>query len=221
MIRVLSVSHAHLVSDLLRAILNDQPDMLVIGDATNEEQALRQAARLSQSDVVVVNAALPGDGALRLTQALSQAAVSPRVVIAGISDDSLVLRFLEAGAAGCVRSAGALTELVQAIRMVARREVALPPSFTALVMQRVADLAEMCRGLGSQLDRSLSRRTLTKREREILKLMAEGYGNREIAERLTIELGTAKNHVHNILEKLHVRSRKDAVACWSLAVNQL
>ncbi len=221
MIRVLSVSHAHLVSDLLRAVLSNEPDMMVIGDATNEDQALRQAAHLSRFDVVVVNAALPGDGALTVTRTLSKAPAPPRVVIVGISDAPLVLRYLEAGAAGCVRSADALAELVQAIRMVARQEVALPPSFTALVMQRVADLAALCRGLGSQLDRSLNQRILTKREREILRLMAQGYGNREIAEQLTIELGTAKNHVHNILEKLHVRSRKDAVACWSLAANQL
>jgi len=112
-------------------------------------------------------------------------------------------------------------ELVQAIHMVAGHEVALPPTFAALVMERVADLAALCHQLGGQLDRSFNERALTRREREILKLMAKGYGNREIAEQLTIQLGTAKNHVHNILDKLCVSSRRDAAACWSLAANQL
>jgi DNA-binding NarL/FixJ family response regulator len=163
----------------------------------------------------------PAGGALRLTKWFDKAINAPRVIIVGISDNELVLRYLEAGAAGCVRSADDVAELLQAIRLVARQELALPPSLIAIVAERVAELADTCRKLGGQLDRSFNQRSLTRREREILRLMAEGYGNREIAQQLSIELGTTKNHVHNILDKLSVNSRKDAAACWSLAANQL
>jgi two-component system, NarL family, nitrate/nitrite response regulator NarL len=218
MTHILSVSDNRLISDMLRTILNKETDIRMLGAVSTEAQAQRETGRF---EVALIDAALPAGGALRLTKWFAKAVNAPRVIIVGISENELVLRYLEAGAAGCVRSADDVTELLQAIRLVARQELALPPSLIAMVAERVAELAEKCRTLGGQLDRSFNQRSLTRREREILRLMAEGYGNREIAKQLTIELGTTKNHVHNILNKLSVNSRKDAAACWSLAANQL
>jgi len=203
---------------LLQTVLSTDAEINVVGCSTDEGDLLQQDVDI---DVALVHADLQSDGALKLTRHLNKTPDGPRVIVVGVSNEEQVLRYLEAGASGCVRNAADVDELVQAIRMVADREVALPPTFAALVMERVADLAALCQQLGGQLDRSFNQRALTRREREILKLMAKGYGNREIAEQLTIQLGTAKNHVHNILDKLCVSSRRDAAACWSLAANQL
>jgi len=218
MINIYSVTPNRLVCDLLQTVLSTDAEINVVGCTTDEGDLLQQDADL---DVALVHADLQNDGALKLTRHLNKTPDGPRVIVLGVANEEQVLRYLEAGASGCVRNAADVDELVQAIRMVADREVALPPTFAALVMERVADLAALCQQLGGQLDRSFNQRALTRREREILKLMAKGYGNREIAEQLTIQLGTAKNHVHNILDKLCVSSRRDAAACWSLAANQL
>ena len=207
-----------LVCDLLQAVLSTDAELNTVGCSTEEGDLLQQNADI---DVALVHADLQGEGALKLTRHLNKTPNGPRVIVLGVTEEAQVLRYLEAGASGCVRSAADVDELVQAIHRVAGREVALPPTFAALVMERVAELAALCHQLGGQLDRSFNQRVLTRREREILKLMAKGYGNREIAEQLTIEIGTAKNHVHNILDKLCVSSRRDAAACWSLAANQL
>jgi len=218
MIQIFSVTPNRLVCDLLKTVLSHDAEIHVVGCSTDEADLLRQN---DQIDVALVHAALQNEGALKLIRHLNKTPNGPRVVVVGVSEEDQVLRYLEAGASGCVRNAADVNELVQAIRMVASREVALPPTFTALVMARVAELAAVCQQLGGQLDRSFNQRALTRREREILRLMAKGYGNREIAEHLTIQIGTAKNHVHNILDKLCVSSRRDAAACWSLAANQL
>ena len=215
---VLAVSQNRLFSDMLRTILNKESDIRMVGAVSSETQAQRETGRF---EVALIDAALPAGTALRLTKWFAKAINAPRVIVVGIADPELVVRYLEAGAAGCVRSADDVSELLQAIRLVVRQQLAIPPALIAVVAQRVADLADRCRQLGGQLDRSFNQRSLTRREREILRLMAEGYGNREIARQLTIELGTTKNHVHNILDKLSVNSRKDAAACWSLAAHQL
>ena len=217
-VHVLSVSQNRLVSDMLRTILNKETDIRMLGAVSTEAQAQRETGHF---EIALIDAALPAGGALRLTKWYAKAINPPRVIIIGISNNERCLCYLEAGAAGCVRSADEVSELLEAIHLVASQELVVPPSLIAIVAERVADLAEKCRKLGGQLDRSFNQRSLTRREREILGLMAEGYGNREIARQLTIELGTTKNHVHNILDKLSVSSRKDAAACWSLAAHQL
>ncbi len=217
MIRVLIVSQVRLISELIEAALGSEPDLEVVGYAATVEQALRQAARC---DVMVVSTTLANEGALKLPQSLGQCKNAPRVVIVGVGDtEPLMLDYLEAGAVGCVRSQDSVDELLQTIRAAAQQEAALSPALAALVMRRVTDLAEICRRPTCQFDGALDRRALTSREREVLELIAQGYGNQEIAQQLTIELGTAKNHVHNILDKLKVTSRKDAVACWSLVTD--
>ena len=215
---VLAVSQNRLFSDMLRTILNKETDIRMVGAVSSETQAQRETGHF---EVALIDATLPSGAALRLTKWFAKAVNAPRVIVVGIAEPDLVVRYLEAGAAGCVRSADEVSELLQAIRLVVRQQLALPPALIAVVAQRVAELADRCRQLGGQLDRSFNQRSLTRREREILRLMAEGYGNREIARQLTIEVGTTKNHVHNILDKLSVTSRKDAAACWSLAAHQL
>jgi two-component system, NarL family, nitrate/nitrite response regulator NarL len=115
-----------------------------------------------------------------------------------------VIPCVEAGAAACLARETPFTELVATIEHVVSGESVASPRVTAMLLQRLATLStERANGHEEQL---------TLREREIVALIDEGLSNKEIAERLYIELPTVKNHVHNILEKLHVRRRYEAAA---------
>jgi DNA-binding NarL/FixJ family response regulator len=158
------------------------------------------------------------DDALSLVQALGRDLVAPGVLVMGVPNvEPLIMRYLEAGAAGCIREQDSSEELVRAIRLAAGRQVALTADLFPLVLKRVTALASYHRQAVT-LPGTVSERNLTRREREILELLAQGYGNREIAQQLTIELGTAKNHVHNILDKLNVKTRRDAAVYYSLGL---
>jgi len=199
------------MSDLIQKICADQPDVRVIGSVSTKQEAL---ARRDSCDVVLVSAALADNGALETIRACQRQPGSPAVVIIGAPDaQPLLLRYLESGASGCIRDRDSVEELVRAIRMAAARQIALAPDMFNVVVQRVTDLARECAGRETGIPGD---KNLTRREKEILGLIAQGYRNREIARSLTIELGTTKNHVHNILDKLNVKSRQDAAVYYDL-----
>jgi DNA-binding NarL/FixJ family response regulator len=213
MIRVLIVTPVRLMSDLIQVACATQPDLQVVGCVSDRMQA---APYHDQCDVVLISHAT--DDALSLVQALGRDLVAPGVLVMGVPNvEPLIMRYLEAGAAGCIREQDSSEELVRAIRLAAGRQVALTADLFPLVLKRVTALASYQRQAVT-LPGTVSERNLTRREREILELLAQGYGNREIAQQLTIELGTAKNHVHNILDKLNVKTRRDAAVYYSLGL---
>lgn len=212
MIRVLVVTPVRLVSDLIQVACQDQPDLQVIGCVTDKQQA---ETYRNKCDVMLVSHAVTD--ALYLAQTFGRHTAAPAVVVMGLPNvEPLILRYLEAGAAGCIREQDSSAELVQALRLAAARQVALNADLFPLVMKRVSSLANQQRT--ENVSPSLIEKTLTRREREILQLLAQGCGNREIAQHLTIELGTAKNHVHNILDKLNVKTRRDAAVYFALGL---
>ncbi len=214
MIRVLIVTPVRLMSDLIQTLCSAEPDFQVVGSVSTEQQ-VHQLTR--EYEVMVVSAALPDGGALNLVRAANHLPNSPAVVVVGLPDvESVLVRYLEAGAAGCVCAQDSSQELMRVIRMAAGRQVALTHDLFHAVLKRVATLAEQYRSASA--DPAGFERNLTHRERQILHLIAQGYGNREIARSLTIELGTTKNHVHNILDKLKLKNRQDAALYYSLGL---
>ncbi|HXU45340.1 MAG TPA: response regulator transcription factor [Thermoanaerobaculia bacterium] len=127
------------------------------------------------------------------------------VLIGSAQDEGRMVDCLEAGAAGCVFPEQSLTEVCTAIESVARGEAVLPPRLAGTLFARLADL-----GRERRRRERLSSLALTPREFEILRLVAEGLSNEEIARRLFLSIHTVKNHVHKILETLGVASRWDA-----------
>ncbi len=213
MIRILIVTSVRLMSDLLQAAFANQPDLQVVGCV--EEQSLALHYR-DTCDVVVVSHEI--QDALGLIQALRRGPHGPAALVVGLPNvEAVILRFLEAGATGCIREQDSSADLVRAVRLAARRQVALNADVFPVVLKRVTALAHKQRS-GNALASPASEKNLTAREREILRLIAQGYGNREIAQQLTIQLGTAKNHVHNILDKLNVKSRQDAAVYFALGL---
>lgn len=213
MIRVLIVTPVRLMSDLIQDMCKNQSDLIVVGSVADQAQAM---AYRSRCDVILLSHEM--ENALALVQTFRRTISAPAVLVIGLPNvEPLILRYLEAGAAGCIRDRDSSEQLVHAIRLAAARQVALAADLFPLVLKRVSALAHEHR-TAEGVSESASEKNLTGREREILQLIAQGYGNREIARHLTIELGTAKNHVHNILGKLNVKTRRDAAVYYSLGL---
>ena len=123
------------------------------------------------------------------------------------------MRYIEAGALGYVLRTDSVAELLHNIRAAFKENALVSPSVAAALMARIAELSEKLTDLG--VDAS-DYEELTPREKEILNYIAAGLTNQEIADLLVIEVGTVKNHVHNILNKLNVHSRQDAAAYLTL-----
>ncbi len=211
MIRTLLVHEVRLMCAVLAAVLNNEADFRVVGLATNIDEAL---AYIADCDIVLVRATYPDDGALSLIRNLVKTNASAKIVVLGLAEsESAVMPYIEAGASGYVLAEGSVDELFTTIRAVYNGTVRLSPEMAAALMARVAELAEICKASGTTLfPPPDAPPELTLREREVLELIAHNLNNQDIAGRLAIELGTVKNHVHNILKKLNVSSREEAAA---------
>ena len=199
-IRILLADDHPVVRDGIRNRLAREEDFVVAGEAANGDEAIRQARRLSP-DVVLLDVAMPGPGPVPVMEALHQAVPAAKVlVLSAFDDDEYVFGMLAAGAAGYALKDERLSTLVEAIRAVVRGETWLSPRVASKVTHRAV-------GQGSEAAGT----PLTEREQEVLRLMAEGRENVEIAGALVISERTVKFHVGNIYTKLGVTSRTAAV----------
>jgi DNA-binding NarL/FixJ family response regulator len=214
MIRVFIVDEVRLTCDMLATVLKDMSDIEVVGCATTVDEAL---ARLSACDIVLATTTLPNDGAYELTRIVAKNISSPKVLIIGLAESrEAIIRYIEAGAAGYVHRQDSVDRLLANIRAAYNDEAIVSPGIAAAIMARLAQLASSA--MAAPLRQELADTSeLTRREREVLNLIKQNYSNREIANYLTIEVGTVKNHVHNILDKLSVNSRRDAAIYGSIA----
>ena len=204
LIGVLVVDDHPLLRDGLAALLGAQPDLRLLGEAADGEEAIACYQRL-QPDVVLMDMRMPVMSGLEALQVLSrQEQLPPTIILTTFDDDQLVLAGLKAGAKGYLLKDVTLAQLVGAIRTVADGGSLVQPAVT----QRLLSGLEHMRNEFVSLDRP---DPLTDRETEILRLMASGFSNKEIANSLGVAEGTIKNHVSNILSKLGVRDRTRAV----------
>ena len=207
--RVLLVNEIRLMCNMIAAVIEDEPDIKVIGIATSIEEALA-IVRHGNVDVALVSTKLGGNNALELTNTITQIAPGTKVLALGLTENrERVLRYVEAGAVGYVLPNDSVDEMLETIRAANRGQANVSPEIAAAMMKRITELAQMF----AQADTSILESTeLTPREMEVLELIAQDKTNQEIASHLVIEVGTVKNHVHNILEKLNVSSRGEAAA---------
>jgi DNA-binding NarL/FixJ family response regulator len=210
MIRVLLVTEIQLIGNIVAAILEEESDIEVAGCVTSPDEAL---VRMADADVVLVSPRLPQGGALKLTTAIVEAYPAVKVLAFGLTiSKARVLKYVEAGADGYVAKDDSVDDLVRRIRTAYQGKAEVSPEIAAALMTRVTKYAQLYAEVESGVYADAA---LTPREREILELIGEGLTNQEIADRLVIEVGTVKNHVHNILQKLDVSSRQDAAAYLS------
>jgi DNA-binding NarL/FixJ family response regulator len=197
----------------MAAALEDEPGIQVVGSATSVDEAL-SLVRTQDHDVVLVRNNLPNNGALQLIQALQDDDSAVQVLVIGVAEqEEVILRFIEAGAAGYVLSEDSVTGLVDNIRAAAQGKALVSPEMAGALMSRITELTD-ARPIPEYRYRLDQVADLTPREQEVLELIGAGLSNREIADRLVIEVGTVKNHVHSILQKLDVSDRDDAADHW-------
>ncbi len=208
-IKLLIVNEIRLMGNVIVAALEDEPDIEVAACVTTYDEAI-QVVRENEVDVALVSTRLPDHGGLRLTNAINDLAPSTKVLALGLTEEKKrVLRYVEAGAAGYVLKDDSLEDLIEIVRATQEGRVFVSPEIAAAMMERLSDLAQMFAGVENNITDTTA---LTSREVEVLELISKGFTNYQIAQHLVIEVGTVKNHVHNILEKLNVSSRGEAAA---------
>lgn len=193
------------VREGLRLIINAQADMEVCGEAGDGFAAVKMAQEL-QPDVIVMDVTMPELNGLQATKKIKQ--LSPHLKILTMTrhtDDGYLQELLRAGASGYVLKQSASTELLRAIRVVAAGNNYLDPSIAGRVMGGYVG-----RSSGSSSTQTVES-TLTDRESEVLRQIAWGYSNKEIAQRLTLSVKTIEAHKANAMRKLNIGSRIDIV----------
>ena len=177
---------------------------------------IRRRVDVGEVDFIVASAQVPPEDVLEVCSWLRQehANRAPQVVVAGLPEDpGVVLRFLESGAAAFTMEDVSVQGLRLTLRLLARGEAVFPRRLQHLITRRLSELAELVQSRGLQPDTLW---TLTSREGEVLLRLEEGLTNGEIAKKLFISEGTVKSHVHQILKKLKVRDRNEAVRILQL-----
>ena len=204
MINVMLVDDQNLVRKGVRSLLELSEEIVVVAEAADGMEAVRTIPEINP-DVVLLDMRMPQMSGLDVLLALSEAGtLPPTIILTTFDDDEMVLAGIKAGARGYLLKDVALEELVNAIRTVAQGGSMVKP----VVTQRLLKGLENLKTDFYSLDRP---DPLTERETEILRLMAGGYSNKEIANSLSVAEGTIKNHVSNILSKMGVRDRTRAV----------
>lgn len=202
---LLTDDHA-IVRQGIRAFLDLQSDLIVVAEADSGENAVRMAAGLAP-DVVLMDLVMPGIGGVEATRRVKQ--VSPHsqiIVLTSYHDDEYIFPALRAGALSYVLKDVGPDELADTVRKAARGESVLHPRVAARVVQELR---------GTRSDTPNLFTELSDRELEVLRLIADGLSNADIASKLVISEKTVKGHVSNILSKLHMLDRTQAaVFAW-------
>ncbi|MDH7570383.1 MAG: response regulator transcription factor [Armatimonadota bacterium] len=201
---LLADDHAVLRSGL-RLLLSEQPDMEVVGEASDGEEAVAKTLEL-KPDMVLLDITMPGMGGLEALERIKKELPSVKVVILTMHDDeSYMERIMTSGGSGYVLKKAADTELLCAIRAVQQGGVYLHPAMTRVLVNQLSR-----KNLANEKQGHLQSK-LTEREREVLKLIAQGYTNKEIADMIFLSVKTVETHKAHIMEKLELRSRAELV----------
>ncbi len=202
-IRVLIADDHALVRDGIKALLSLTSDIEVIGEATDGRQAIDRCREL-KPDVVLMDIAMPGLGGLEATMELKHTAPDTRVLVLTQYDDpEYVRRFLKIGIAGYVLKRMLGSDLASAIRSAAQGGLVLDPKVAMVAMQTAP------RQAGAEAEDLYE--TLTDREKQVLRLVALGQSNKEVADSLRISVKTAMTHREHLMEKLSLRNRTELI----------
>jgi len=203
-IRVLIADDHGLMRAGVRALLQATDDIQVVGEAEDGNEAVSEVRRLDP-DVVLMDVAMPGLGGLEATLLIRKEKHEVKIVVLTQYDDrEYVSRFLKAGVSGYVLKKAAASELVAAIRAVVRGGLVLDPEIAREAVETNGRKASP-----EQVEDPYE--TLTDREKEVLKLVAEGSSNKEVAATLGISVKTAMAHREHLMEKLDVHSRTELI----------
>ncbi len=207
-IRLLIVEDHRMLADALAMVVGEDPDLKIVADPVdNADDAVALAAE-HRPDVILMDVVLRGQGTgIDATRRIKELIPETKVVvISGMSRDQLLVQAVEAGASGFLDKSEAVDAALGAVKAAAAGEALIDPVLLSRVLREVA---------GQRKEREIAERLvarLTAREREILELIAEGLRNEAIADKLFLSVRTVQKHVQNVLTKLEVHSKLEAVA---------
>lgn len=191
----------------IKVLLNAQTDLMVVASLAGKHDILQQA-RAAKPRVILMDLGLGNKNGLHIIATLAKEMPHAKVIGMGLIPSQLdIIEFVEAGAAGFLLKDATIEEVLSTIRLVAQGSKVLPPLLTGSLFTYVIDQI-LRKGKG----KLIAAVRMTKREREIVALIAEAMSNKEIAERLNLSTYTVKSHVHNILEKMALHSRLEIAA---------
>jgi DNA-binding NarL/FixJ family response regulator len=203
-IRVLICDDHALFRRGLVMVLESEPGIDVVAEAEDGEEAVRQAEEAAP-DVILMDVRMPKMSGIEATRAISDVVPTARILMLTVSDEEEDLyEAVKAGATGYLLKEISIEEVANAIRAVMTGQSLISPSMASKLLSEFNNLAKAAQ-------QKVLAPKLTDRELQVLKLVAQGMSNREVAEQLFISENTVKNHVRNILEKLHLHSRMEAV----------
>ncbi|MDP9240746.1 MAG: response regulator transcription factor [Actinomycetota bacterium] len=205
-IRVLVVDDHALFRRGLEMVLEQEPDIEVVGEAGDGSQAVQKSIETAP-DIVLMDVRMPRGSGIEACLAIKEAVPSAKIIMLTISDEELDLyEAIKAGATGYLLKEISIEEVASAIRAVQNGQSLISPSMASKLLTEFAIMVKR----GDEKEQVPTPR-LTDREMEVLRLVARGLNNRDIAKELFISENTVKNHVRNILEKLQLHSRMEAV----------
>jgi two-component system nitrate/nitrite response regulator NarL len=208
-IKILLIEDNRILRDGIKAIINKHADLTIVAATEGNHDTLLQARSL-KPQVILIDLGLRNENGLDVVATLSKELPQIKVIGMGlIPSQQDIIEFVQAGAAGFILKDATIEDVLGTIRAVARGIRILPPLLTGSLFTHVVDLA-LRKGRG-RLPNAVQ---MTKREREIIVLIAEGMSNKEIAELLNLSTHTVKSHIHNILEKMALHSRLE-IATYS------
>ncbi len=213
--RILVLDRDRSTCQALGRAIAEAEDFRVVGMTASVEEARKKVAT-DGIDFVVASSHLPTSEVLEAARWLKEGDLEhhPHLLVTGLPDDeATILNYLEKGASGFTLGEFSIEGLRLAMRLIARGEALVSMRLTYLLIARVAELAEVARDRG--LDPA-NLKELTPRESDVLELLNEELTNKEIAKRLYVSEGTVKSHVHQILRKLKVRGREEAVRVYRI-----
>jgi DNA-binding NarL/FixJ family response regulator len=215
--RIFIVHQNQTVAQQAMGLLNELSDLRVTEIMTSVSEAIARLGR-DNCDLIIASAAFSQEGIATLTRQLRQMQSKAKVIVTGVGDNMQdVLSYLTVGAVGYALEKDGIASWVRQVQAVRQGKALIPPAVTAAMMMRLTKLSRLTARFEPKATLYAD---LTERECEILNLLAEGCSNRMIADRLIIGVGTVKNHVHNVLKKLNLRSRKDASTYISFVKGQ-
>ncbi|MCZ2151307.1 MAG: response regulator transcription factor [Bryobacterales bacterium] len=205
-IRIVIADDHPIVRDGLKKLLTLEDDIKVVGEASDGRQVL-ELIQEQEPDVLLLDLRMPNLDGLSVLQSLQQTGRKTRVIVLTASEDkNEFVQAMKLGCSGIVLKQTATELIVKSIRKVHAGEIWLDSHTTAAVMRQFASPADMMGG-GAANGKARERSPLSTREREIVQLVAQGYKNKEMAEKMFISEQTVKNHLHNIFDKLGVSDR--------------
>ncbi len=206
-IRVLVVDDHALFRRGLQMVLGSESDIEVVGEASDGAEALKVASE-TLPDIVLMDVRMPRRGGIDATTAIKDAVPSAKIIMLTISDEEGDLYdAIKAGAMGYLLKEISIEEVATAVRAVYGGQSLISPSMASKLLNEFATMVRK----DDERQQQVPTPRLTDREMEVLKLVAKGLNNRDIAKQLFISENTVKNHIRNILEKLQLHSRMEAV----------